>query len=195
MYTCDTQAPMPDPFHIRPATPADAGTLAVLGERTFRDTFAADSAAEDLDAYVRYAFPSDRVRAELEDEKNTCLLALAGDSGTPLGYAKLRTGAPHPSVTGPAAIELQRLYVDRAVLGRGAGAALMQACLQTARFAGHRTLWLGVWEHNQRALAFYRKWGFRKVGGRVFRLGSDDQTDFIMERPVTWGHGARSGPG
>lgn len=186
---------MPDLFQIRPASPADAVTLALLGERTFRDTFAADNAAEDMEAYVRDAFPPARVRAELEDGQNTFLLALAGDPATPVGYAKLRTAAAHPSVTGPAAIELQRLYVDQAVLGRGAGAALMEACLKAARSAGRRTLWLGVWEHNRRALAFYRKWGFRKVGGRVFRLGSDDQTDFIMERPVTGGHGIRPGPG
>ena len=64
------------------------------------------------------------------------------------------------------------------------GAELMRASLDTARLAGRRTLWLGVWERNARAISFYERWQFETVGEHVFRLGSDDQTDLIMARPV-----------
>ena len=60
----------------------------------------------------------------------------------------------------------------------------MRASLDAARSAGHRTIWLGVWERNARAISFYERWVFEKVGDHVFRLGSDDQTDLIMARPV-----------
>ncbi|HYE95162.1 MAG TPA: GNAT family N-acetyltransferase, partial [Rubricoccaceae bacterium] len=169
---------------IRPATPADAETLAALAERTFRDTFAADNTADDMEAYVRDAFGLDRVRAELEDAANTFLLAFVNGGEQTVGYAKLRTGATDPSVTGPAPVELERLYVDRGALGHGVGAALLRASLDAARSAGHRTLWLGVWERNARAISFYERWGFETVGDHVFRLGSADQRDLIMERPV-----------
>ncbi len=69
-------------------------------------------------------------------------------------------------------------------LGRGVGAALMRACLDEARRNQHQTLWLGVWEHNQRAQAFYRQWDFREVGTHIFQLGSDAQTDLLLERAV-----------
>jgi ribosomal protein S18 acetylase RimI-like enzyme len=42
-------------------------------------------------------------------------------------------------------------------------------------------MWLGVWEHNPRAIAFYHKHGFVDVGDHVFLLGEDPQTDIIME--------------
>ncbi|MDQ3134757.1 MAG: GNAT family N-acetyltransferase, partial [Acidobacteriota bacterium] len=85
---------------------------------------------------------------------------------------------------GPLPVELVRLYVGRDWLGRGVGAALMGGCLDEARRGRHKTLWLGVWEHNQRAQAFYRRWDFREVGTHIFQLGSDAQTDLLLERAV-----------
>ncbi len=40
-------------MHIRHASTADAGTLAKLAARTFRDAFAADNEPADMEAYVR----------------------------------------------------------------------------------------------------------------------------------------------
>ena len=170
--------------YIRTATPADAEPLAALAERTFRDTFADDNSPDDVDMYIRSSFALDRVRAELADDVNTFLLAFMDGEEHPDGYAKLRTGTAEPSVSGPDPVELQRLYVDRNAIGRGVGAALMRASLEAARSARHRTLWLGVWERNARAIAFYERWHFERVGYHVFRLGSDGQTDLIMARPV-----------
>ena len=53
-----------------------------------------------------------------------------------------------------------------------------------AQRANARTLWLGVWERNERANAFYRKCNFVDVGAHVFMVGSDAQTDRILVRPV-----------
>jgi diamine N-acetyltransferase len=170
--------------HIRTATWADAERTAALAERTFRDTFADDNSIGDMEAYVRDSFSLDRVRAELADDANTFLLAFTDGKQHPDGYAKLRTGAADPNVAGPDPVELQRLYVDRSAIKRGVGAALMRASLDAARLSGHRTLWLGVWERNARAISFYEQWQFERVGEHVFRLGSDHQTDLIMARPV-----------
>lgn len=169
---------------IRAATTADADVLAALGEQTFRDTFASENTAGDMEAYIGASFSRDALRVELADAANTFLLAFDNAHAQPVGYAKLRTGTMDASVAGPDPIELQRLYVDRGAIGHGMGAALMQASLDAARSAGCRTLWLGVWEHNARAIRFYMQWGFRRVGDHVFRLGSDDQKDLIMVRSV-----------
>ena len=150
---------MSDQPRIHTATPADAEPLATLAERTFRDTFADDNATNDMEMYVRDSFSPDRIRAELADDANTFLLAFTDGAEHPTGYAKLRTGTTDPSVTGPDPVELERLYVDRSAIGRGVGAALMRASFDAARSAGHRTLWLGVWEHNARAISFLRAVG------------------------------------
>lgn len=176
---------MSQDLEIRPAWAGDIEALAALAERTFRDTFAAENRAADLDAYVRGAFSSERLQEELSEPQSIFLVAFLGRAPDPIGYAKLRTGTPDLSVTGANPIEIERLYVDRNALGRGVGAALMRHCLKHAASGGHGTVWLGVWERNQRAIAFYERWGFVTVGSHLFRLGSEDQRDLILTRPVS----------
>lgn len=167
---------------IRRATVGDAGLLSELGARTFSETFAADNTSEDMAAYVATSFSVAQQTAELEDPASTFLIAEV--DGRAAGYAKLHDGEPEKSVEGHNPVELVRLYVSRDWLGRGIGEQLMRACVDEARQAGHETIWLGVWERNGRAQAFYRKWNFRTVGEHVFQLGSDLQRDLVMERQV-----------
>ena len=167
---------------IRRANPEDAGLLAELGARTFSETFAADNSPEDLAAYVAASFNPARQTAELNDPAITFFVAEVG--GLAAGYAQLHAGEPAEGVEGPKPVELVRLYVSGGWLGRGVGEALMRACVDGACQAGHETIWLGVWERNGRAQAFYRKRDFRAVGEHVFQLGSDPQRDILMERAL-----------
>jgi ribosomal protein S18 acetylase RimI-like enzyme len=164
---------------IRHANQEDAALLTELGARTFRETFAADNTAEDLAAYIDASFNLAQQTAELADPESIFLIAEAG--GLAAGYAKLHPGKPPEGVEGPEPIELVRLYVSREWLGRGVGEALMRDCINAAQQAGYKIIWLGVWERNARAQAFYRKWNFQPVGEHVFQLGSDPQRDIVME--------------
>jgi ribosomal protein S18 acetylase RimI-like enzyme len=167
---------------IRRASLSDAELLAALGARTFTETFAAESRPEDMAAYLAEAFTRAQLAEELSDPHATFLIAeIEGRAGA---YAKLHVGAAPACVTPERPVELARLYVAGEWLGQGVGEALMRACLDEARRGAHRTFWLGVWEHNRRAQAFYRKWGFREVGSHVFMLGADAQTDLLMERAL-----------
>jgi ribosomal protein S18 acetylase RimI-like enzyme len=49
-----------------------------------------------------------------------------------------------------------------------------------ARARGAETLWLGVWERNDRARAFYAKCGFTGAGEHIFLFGTDPQTDLVL---------------
>jgi len=167
---------------IRRAKADDAGLLAELGARTFSETFAADNTAENMAAYLASSFNLGQQTNELADPAATFLIAEVGRVAA--GYAKLNAGKPPEEIEGAKRVELVRLYVSREWLGRGVGEALMSACVAEAREAGHETIWLGVWQRNPRAQAFYRKWNFRVVGEHAFQLGSDPQTDILMERAV-----------
>lgn len=172
----------PADLTIRRASADDGAWLADFGAQTFSETFAAENRPEDLAAYLAASFNAARLAAELADPASTFLIAEL--RGRPAGYARLLAGEPAECVEGGKPVELVRLYVAREWLGAGVGKALMQACIEEARRAGHQTIWLGVWERNERALAFYRKWSFRAVGDHVFQLGSDPQRDIVMERAL-----------
>jgi GNAT superfamily N-acetyltransferase len=96
----------------------------------------------------------------------------------------LGTGDTPSVITGENPIELVRLYVSNDFIGKGVGAVLMKECLEQARALGHKTIWLGVWEHNHRAQTFYRKWNFVEVGTHIFQLGDDAQTDLLMQKDL-----------
>ena len=167
---------------IRRANSDDAKVLAELGARTFEQTFAADNTSEDMAAYLALHFSVAQQTAELAHPSSTFLIAEV--DGQAAGYAKLHAGEPPEDIEGALPIELVRLYVSHEWLGRGVGEALMHACIDEAHNAGHETLWLGVWERNARAQAFYRKWDFRAVGEHMFQLGEDMQRDILMERAL-----------
>jgi ribosomal protein S18 acetylase RimI-like enzyme len=167
---------------IRPATSLDAHQLSAFASRTFREAFAAQNRPEDMTAYLSSAFSDARQLSEIEDPDIVTLLVENGP--TLVGYAQLRVAEPPDCVPDRQAIELVRIYVERALHGRGLAHTLMQAALGAASPRA-RTMWLGVWERNARAIAFYAKWGFVDVGSHVFVLGSDRQIDRIMWRADT----------
>lgn len=167
---------------IRHASAADAATLAALAERTFRDTFTEVNTPENMAAHAAASYGIDKQRAEIESDRIRTLLVEL--DGVVAGYAQLRNGHHPDCVSAENAIELWRFYIDRSGIGRGLAQHLMQAVVAEAAEWNGRALWLGVWEHNPRAIAFYRKCGFVEVGAHVFRLGDDAQTDLIMQREL-----------
>lgn len=167
---------------IRRGTAADAATLAVLARDTFFDTFASTNAAADMAIHLARAYGVVQQTAELTDPGVITLLVEEG--GQAVAYAQLRTGHVPGCVTGEQPIELWRFYVARDWHGRGIAQSLMTRALAEAAQSGAQTLWLGVWEHNHRARAFYGKCGFADVGEHVFLFGTDPQTDRVMARPL-----------
>jgi ribosomal protein S18 acetylase RimI-like enzyme len=163
---------------IRRATAADATALAELAARTFRDAFGADNRPEDLALHLAAAYGPEQQARELADPAIHTLVA--EHAGALVAFAQLRSGSAPPCVTGSDPIELWRFYVTTEWHGSGLAQALMARVIETARRADARTLWLGVWERNPRAISFYRKVGYVDVGAHVFVVGTDPQTDRIL---------------
>jgi len=169
-------------IETRQATVADAEPLTQLAFTTFWDAFAGHpkNAPHDLDAYMQKAFNVEQVASELTDPKSIFLLAEIG--GELAGYSKLVLDYIEPGVTADRPVELNRLYSHQKYLGKGVGQTLMDECFGRAREQNCDVMWLGVWEYNPRAQRFYEKNGFRIVGRHTFLLGSDPQTDLLMQK-------------
>ena len=163
---------------IRRAVAADAAAVAELAARTFADWFAADNSAEDLQAHLECSYGEVLQRREIEDRDWVTLLAES--EGRAIAYAQVKRGETPACVEGETPIEIARFYVDRAFHGKGIAQQLMSEAIDAARELGGETIWLGVWERNPRAIAFYEKCGFRDCGSHPFLVGSDLQTDRVM---------------
>lgn len=175
---------------VRTATPADAAALAAFAGRIFAETFAKDNTPENMDAYLRSSFSPELQAREIVDPDFITLLAVAPD-GDLAAYAQIVRNPVPPEVGDDTALELARFYVDKRWHGRGVATTLMQEVIDRALARGARTMWLGVWEHNQRAKAFYRKYGYREVGSHPFMLGDDRQTDLLMAVSLRSGSGQK----
>ena len=169
---------------IRQAEPEDAKLLTDLAYTTFWDAFAhhPKNAPDDLNHYMRQAFNLEQITAELAEGGNIFLIAELNDEAA--GYAKLILDNIEPGISAERPVELSRLYSHQKHLGQGVGQSLMDACFARARQDGRDVMWLGVWEFNPRAQRFYEKNGFRIVGKHEFLLGSDPQTDLLMQRSI-----------
>ena len=160
----------------------DGPTLAELGARTFRETFEAICSSRDLAEFLAEAYGDAIQRTELADPSRPALVLEI--DGVPAGFLQLRLGHREPCIEGVRPVELQRIYLLREAQGGGHGAALMAAALRLARAWGADVIWLGVWEHNDRALAFYARHGFRVAGDHVFMIGQQVDRDLILVKDL-----------
>ena len=166
---------------IRHAVPQDNVLLAEFGAQTFRDSYPSEISPQDMADYLATAFSPQKQAVELAQPGT--LFLIAESDGQIAAYAMLKEGPPPIHLpAGDHPIELVRIYAHHSWIGKGLGANLMRACLIEARNRGCDTIWLGVWEKNPRALAFYHKWGFIEFGTQVFQMGNDRQTDILMYR-------------
>jgi ribosomal protein S18 acetylase RimI-like enzyme len=169
-------------IQLRRACADEASALSALCERTFRDTYATHNTQDDMNSYVAKCFTVSAQREEILDPKRRVIVAEI--SGELIGYYILAENSPsngdaRVAILQPA-VELTRLYLDVKHQGSRLGHTLMQHAITLARSEGFKTIWLGVWAKNERALAFYKKWLYKPIGEHVFQLGSDPQRDIIL---------------
>lgn len=168
---------------IRYASPSDAERLAALAEETFRATFGSMNTVEDMNLHCRASYGREVQSAEISNSGMVTLVC--EDDGTLIAFAQLRWSEAPGCVSATSPGEIQRLYVAQPWHGRGIAQDLMTACMKEMRMRDSDVVWLGVWERNPRAIAFYRKLGFVEAGSHVLPLGTDPQRDIIMVRPVS----------
>jgi malate dehydrogenase (oxaloacetate-decarboxylating)(NADP+) len=173
---------LPGGLHLRRAMPADAAALAAFAAQTFIDAFGPENDPANVAAYVSQVYGEAQQAREIADP-NTITLLAEGPHGL-AAYAQVRRTTPPACVTAPHAVELHRIYLHRDWQGRTLAQRLMIAVHHAARELGGQYLYLGVWEKNARAIAFYERQGFHQVGDVPFKLGDEAQRDLILQMPV-----------
>lgn len=169
-------------IELRKCVSADWQILQQVGSDIFRDTFAALNTPENMEAYMSEAFSETTLQEELANPDSEFWFVLV--EGEVAGYLKVNFRAAQAEFQDENAMEIQRIYVSKKFQGQGLAQILMEKARALAESAEVDFIWLGVWEHNPRAIRFYEKMGFETSGSHAFLLGDDEQTDILMKLKI-----------
>lgn len=153
--------------------------LQAISRSTFAQTFDEHNDAEDMKAYLDTSFAIDKLTTEITNSNSEFYFACIHEQI--VGYLKINTGSAQTENKDANAFEIERIYVDQNYLGKKIGQLLFEKAIDLAKVKKASYVWLGVWEENHRALAFYKKNGFIPFDKHIFRLGNDEQTDIMMK--------------
>ncbi len=169
---------------IRQASTQDAYVIALLGRITFTETFGhLFSDHNDLLNYFEQTFSVQKIERSLRKEHNIYWLALV--DGLPVGYAKLKMRSPTPFLDDENVCQLQKIYVLKDFLSMKIGLALQNELLEEAGRSGSSFVWLSVLKDNERAVNFYLKNGFQKIGDHDFNIGKEDFDFMAMAKRLS----------
>ena len=167
---------------LRRCGAGDIETLRALSLDTFSAAFGHLNTPENMKAYCEQAFGEAALRRQMETPGSSFWFLFAEEALA--GYMKLNTDRAQTDNVQENALEIERIYVSAAYQGRGLGGFLLEQAASEARRLGKDCVWLGVWEHNTRAIQFYESHGFYRCGEHGFCLGGDRQTDILMCREL-----------
>lgn len=171
-----------DAIKISACTERDLPLLRHIASQTYYETFYKLNSAANMAAYLEEAFDIERLRGEMANAHSCFYFLYCGVDLS--GYLKLNDGLAQTDLKDSGALEIERIYVQRRFQGRGLGQLLLERSLETARKFDKEYLWLGVWEKNSRARAFYERNGFYAAGTHSFAMGEEVQNDIIMRRDL-----------
>ena len=168
---------------IRPCTEHDVNTLREISIQTFSETCEHDNEEEHLQAYLKKAYNSEKLRKELSNPNS--FFYFIEHQEKVAGYLKVNVKDAQTEAMGKNALEIERIYIRKEFQKLGLGKELLSHAVGVAHEHQVSTIWLGVWEENKNALAFYKKSGFVKRGQHSFFMGEDEQIDWIMEKQLS----------
>ncbi len=169
-------------IEIRQAAPEDTFLVSVLATVTFFEAYFEQDAPKDLANYIVESFSPANIEKQLDDPGSTFFIISI--DGHAVGFAKLISGSTDPSIEKERTIELKRIYIVERLWGRGVGEKLLRHCEEFARELGYDSIWLGVWQLNERGQSFYAKQGFVKKGTITFPFGNAVGINDVMEKEL-----------
>ncbi|WP_420385691.1 GNAT family N-acetyltransferase [Roseivirga sp.] len=169
-------------YRIEKVSAEELEVLRSLSVETFSDTFSNMNDPENFDSYLKKAFSMQKLSDEFK-HPDSFFYFLKDESGL-LGYLKINTKTAQTEQLLDSALEIERIYIVQEAQGKGLGKALLEFAMGEAKARQLLCVWLGVWEKNEKAIAFYKHHGFEVFADHPFKLGDDLQRDLLMKRFV-----------
>ncbi|MDM1549182.1 GNAT family N-acetyltransferase [Empedobacter falsenii] len=169
---------MKEEITIKRVEEKDISKLQEISKKTFADTFSSSNSEEDMQKYLTESFSEDQLLKELKNQNSLFFFAMINQEI--VGYLKLNIGDAQTEIYDMNSLEIERIYVLESFQGKKIGQILFNKALEMTKNFNLDTIWLGVWEKNVSAISFYLKNGFEKFDQHIFRLGDDEQIDYMM---------------
>ena len=160
----------------------NASELQKISVDTFTETFKEQNSPEHLAAYLEKAYNLDTLEKELSTASSQFFFVYWDDEIA--GYLKVNKDEAQTEVMDGASLEIERIYVKKQFHKHGLGKALLNKAFEIALDEKKKAIWLGVWEDNTNAIAFYQKKGFVQTGSHSFFMGDDEQVDLILTKTL-----------
>lgn len=167
---------------IKKCTLDDVVELQAVSKETFTETFQEQNSLEHLNAYLERAYNLEQLKRELANPSSHFYFVLYDQQVA--GYLKINTGNAQSEEMGEDSLEVERIYVKKDFQKHGLGKQLLNKSMEMALELNKSKVWLGVWEENDNAIAFYQKKGFVQTGAHSFFMGDDEQIDLIMTKSL-----------
>jgi ribosomal protein S18 acetylase RimI-like enzyme len=167
-------------LQLVPVTLSEILDLQEISRQTFFDAFASVNEEEDMRHYLEVNLSIEQLTSELNQAATSFYFAKNGNEI--LAYLKLNEADVQTEKRNIPSMEIERIYVRKEFQNRGVGQFLLDHSIQITKDKQLKLIWLGVWEHNVSAIRFYERNQFQFFGKHSFMLGSDEQTDLLMER-------------
>ena len=164
---------------IKAIATTDLKQIQTIGKQTFLETFADTNTTEDMEQYLNKNFSVKQLTKELNNPHSAFYCATINDCA--VGYLKVNWSHAQTEKQDKQALEIERIYVLKIFHGNKVGQLLYDKAFEIAQQKESKFLWLGVWEHNPRAIRFYEKNGFVAFDKHIFTVGTDKQTDILMK--------------
>ncbi len=166
-------------FYFKKCDLSDLADLQKISIDTFTSTYQAKNTPENFEKHLTFAFNSKQLTKELNDPNTEFYFLFSGEKL--IGYLKLNENDAQTENMQKHCYELERIYLIKEFQGNGFGKILIDKSVEVARAKNKKELWLGVWEENPAAIAFYKKMGFVEFGTHIFKVGDDEQMDYLMK--------------
>ena len=167
---------------IKRVTTNELIPLKEISIKTFVETFGKDNSPEETKKYIDTNFSDEQMLKEINTKGSIFFIAYLNNK--PVAYLKINIGEAQTEKQGNDSLEIQRIYVLSECKGKRIGSLLMKIAEEEAAKFKCKRVWLGVWEHNDGALAFYGKKGYKRFSEHVFMYGNEAQTDYLMEKYI-----------
>jgi ribosomal protein S18 acetylase RimI-like enzyme len=165
---------------VREATELDSDSLSLLACSTFIESYD-DLSPEESARYVSEFFNREKILGHIQSSDTHILVA---DEGSLVGYILLQRANAPGSFPKQYQIECVRLFVKKSAQGRNWGTRLLDEGLCISEREGYDSLWLKVWDRNERAIRFYERKGFRCIGETSYTEGGMNDRVLIMSRSI-----------